>query len=106
MDALAVYQATKEARDRAINGEGPTLIETMTYRYGPHTMAGDDPTRYRTSDEDAEWEKKDPLVRFRKFLENKGLWSEEKEKLLNVLKTTSRKQLKRLTILQNKLFLI
>ena len=37
MDAL-VYQATKEARDRAINGEGPTLIETMTYRYGPHTM--------------------------------------------------------------------
>ena len=79
MDALAVYQATKEARDRAINGEGPTLIETMTYRYGPHTMAGDDPTRYRTSDEDAEWEKKDPLVRFRKFLENKGLWSEEKE---------------------------
>ena len=34
MDALAVYQATKEARDRAINGEGPTLIETMTYRYG------------------------------------------------------------------------
>ena len=79
MDALAVYQATKEARDRAINGEGPTLIETMTYRYGPHTMAGDDPTRYRTSDEDADWEKKDPLVRFRKFLENKGLWSEEKE---------------------------
>ena len=79
MDALAVYQATKEARERAINGEGPTLIETMTYRYGPHTMAGDDPTRYRTSDEDADWEKKDPLVRFRKFLENKGLWSEEKE---------------------------
>ena len=38
MDALVVYQATKEARDRAINGEGPTLIETMTYRYGPHTM--------------------------------------------------------------------
>ena len=41
MDALAVYQATKEARDRAVNGEGPTLIETITYRYGPHTMAGD-----------------------------------------------------------------
>ncbi|AYU54880.1 pyruvate dehydrogenase (acetyl-transferring) E1 component subunit alpha [Staphylococcus debuckii] len=79
MDPLAVYQATKEARDRAVNGEGPTLIETMTYRYGPHTMAGDDPTRYRTSDEDSEWEKKDPLVRFRKFLEDKGLWSEEKE---------------------------
>ena len=42
-------------------------------------MAGDDPTRYRTADLDNEWEKKDPLVRFRKFLEGKGLWNEEKE---------------------------
>lgn len=79
MDPLAVYAAVKEARERAINGEGPTFIETLTYRYGPHTMAGDDPTRYRTADLDNEWEKKDPLVRFRKFLESKGLWSEEKE---------------------------
>ena len=79
MDPLAVYAAVKEARERAINGEGPTLIETLTYRYGPHTMAGDDPTRYRTADLDNEWEKKDPLVRLRKFLEGKGLWSEEKE---------------------------
>ncbi|MDY0406017.1 pyruvate dehydrogenase (acetyl-transferring) E1 component subunit alpha [Virgibacillus sp. 179-BFC.A HS] len=79
MDVLAVYAATKHARERAINGEGPTLIETLTYRYGPHTMAGDDPTRYRTSDLDSEWEKKDPLVRFRTFLENKNLWSEEEE---------------------------
>ncbi len=79
MDPLAVYAATRDARERALNGEGPTLIETLTYRYGPHTMAGDDPTRYRTAELDNEWEKKDPLVRFRKFLENKGLWSEEKE---------------------------
>ncbi|MCM2533549.1 pyruvate dehydrogenase (acetyl-transferring) E1 component subunit alpha [Neobacillus pocheonensis] len=79
MDPLAVYAAVHDARERAINGEGPTLIETLTYRYGPHTMAGDDPTRYRTSDLDNEWEKKDPLVRFRKFLEKKNLWSEEKE---------------------------
>lgn len=79
MDILAVYAATKEARERAVRGEGPTLIETLTYRYGPHTMAGDDPTRYRTKDLDGEWEKKDPLVRFRKFLEAKGLWSEEEE---------------------------
>jgi pyruvate dehydrogenase E1 component alpha subunit len=79
MDPLAVYAATRDARERAINGEGPTLIETLTYRYGPHTMAGDDPTRYRTSDLDNEWEKKDPLVRFRKFLENKGIWNEEQE---------------------------
>jgi pyruvate dehydrogenase E1 component alpha subunit len=79
MDPLAVYVATKEARERAINGEGPTLIETLTYRYGPHTMAGDDPTRYRTKDLDNEWEKKDPLIRFRKYLEQKGLWSEDQE---------------------------
>ncbi|WP_232225592.1 pyruvate dehydrogenase (acetyl-transferring) E1 component subunit alpha [Oceanobacillus manasiensis] len=79
MDVLAVYAVTKHSRERAINGEGPTLIETLTYRYGPHTMAGDDPTRYRTEDLDNEWEKKDPLVRFRTFLEEKGIWSEEEE---------------------------
>lgn len=79
MDVLAVYAATKDARDRAVNGEGPTLIETLTYRFGPHTMSGDDPTRYRTDELDKEWEKKDPLVRFRKFLESKNLWSEEDE---------------------------
>ncbi|MBB6454959.1 pyruvate dehydrogenase E1 component alpha subunit [Salirhabdus euzebyi] len=79
MDVLAVYKAVRDARERAINGEGPSLIETVTYRYGPHTMAGDDPTRYRTEDLDNEWEKKDPLVRFRKLLEKKGLWSEEEE---------------------------
>ncbi|WP_101843743.1 pyruvate dehydrogenase (acetyl-transferring) E1 component subunit alpha [Halobacillus sp. Marseille-P3879] len=79
MDVLAVYAATKEARQRAVDGEGPTLIETMTYRYGPHTMAGDDPTRYRTEDMDSDWEEKDPIVRFRKFLEAKDLWSEDEE---------------------------
>src|SRR5690625_6455447 len=51
----------------------------MTYRYGPHTMAGDDPTRYRSEDLDSEWAKKDPLVRFRKYLESKELWTEEEE---------------------------
>lgn len=79
MDVLAVYQAVQEAKQRALNGEGPTLIETLTYRYGPHTMAGDDPTRYRTNEETGEWEKKDPLIRFRKYLENLNLWNEEEE---------------------------
>lgn len=78
MDPLAVYAATKEAREHAIE-EGPVLIETLTYRYGPHTMSGDDPTRYRTEDSENEWEKRDPLVRFRKYLEGKDLWSEEQE---------------------------
>lgn len=79
MDVLAMYAVTKHARDKAVRGEGPTLIEALTYRYGPHTMAGDDPTRYRTEDLDTEWEKKDPIVRFRTFLEGKGLWTEEEE---------------------------
>ncbi|WP_099223143.1 pyruvate dehydrogenase (acetyl-transferring) E1 component subunit alpha [Listeria costaricensis] len=79
MDPLAVYAATHFARERAVNGEGPTLIETLTYRYGPHTLSGDDPTRYRTKELDGEWELKDPIVRFRTFLEGKGLWNEEKE---------------------------
>nr|WP_106783941.1 pyruvate dehydrogenase (acetyl-transferring) E1 component subunit alpha [Lysinibacillus timonensis] len=79
MDALAVYVATRDARERAINGEGPTLIETVCYRYGPHTMSGDDPTRYRTTEIDNEWAAKDPIVRFRIYLEGKGLWSEAKE---------------------------
>ncbi|WP_428848677.1 pyruvate dehydrogenase (acetyl-transferring) E1 component subunit alpha [Shouchella clausii] len=79
MDVLAVYKATSDARKRALAGEGPTLIETLTYRYGAHSTSGDDPTRYRTSEEEDEWGKKDPLIRFRKFLESKNLWSEEKE---------------------------
>ncbi|MFA8437643.1 pyruvate dehydrogenase (acetyl-transferring) E1 component subunit alpha [Pueribacillus sp. YX66] len=79
MDPLAVYVVTKKARERALNGEGPTLIETLTYRYGPHTMAGDDPTRYRSDDLDNEWEKKDPIVRFRTYLQAKNLWTEEDE---------------------------
>ncbi|WP_059105015.1 pyruvate dehydrogenase (acetyl-transferring) E1 component subunit alpha [Shouchella shacheensis] len=79
MDVLAVYKTTADARKRALDGEGPTLIETLTYRYGAHSTSGDDPTRYRTSEEDDEWGKKDPLIRFRKFLEGKDLWSEEKE---------------------------
>ncbi|WP_086348179.1 pyruvate dehydrogenase (acetyl-transferring) E1 component subunit alpha [Candidatus Enterococcus clewellii] len=79
MDPLAVYTVAKEARDWAAAGNGPVLIETLTYRYGPHTLSGDDPTRYRSKEMDDEWQQKDPLVRFRNYLTEKGLWSEEKE---------------------------
>lgn len=79
MDIMAVYKASLEAVERARSGQGPTLIETITYRFGPHSMSGDDPTKYRTKDEQGDWEVKDPLVRFRRFLERKGLWNEEKE---------------------------
>lgn len=79
MDALAVYTVSKLAREWAANGNGPVLIETLTYRYGPHTLSGDDPKRYRSKDLDDEWEKKDPLIRMRKYMTDKGLWSEEQE---------------------------
>ena len=80
-DALAVYQAAKEAVDRARKGEGPSLIEAVTFRMGVHTTA-DDPSRYRTEDTVKVWEKKDPLIRFRTYLEGKKIWDEEKEDAL------------------------
>ncbi|WP_232700061.1 pyruvate dehydrogenase (acetyl-transferring) E1 component subunit alpha [Brevibacillus daliensis] len=79
MDVLAVIKATQVARERGIEGKGATLIEALTYRYGPHSMSGDDPTRYRTGEEQTEWEQRDPLIRFRKFMEAKGLWNEQEE---------------------------
>jgi pyruvate dehydrogenase E1 component alpha subunit len=71
-DVLAVYAASREAVDRAQAGEGPTLIECVTYRLGVHTTA-DDPTKYRTDEEVKAWEQKDPLTRFRAYLEKKSL---------------------------------
>jgi 2-oxoisovalerate dehydrogenase E1 component alpha subunit len=75
-DVLAVYQVTKEAVERARRGEGPTLIEALTFRMGPHSSS-DDPTRYRPGDEVEKWERRDPIARFTAFLEEKGLWTEE-----------------------------
>jgi pyruvate dehydrogenase E1 component alpha subunit len=68
-----------EAAERARRGEGPTLIEALTYRFGPHSMSGDDPTKYRTKEEEKQMETFDPLVRFRKYLTERGLWNEEIE---------------------------
>jgi pyruvate dehydrogenase E1 component alpha subunit len=71
-DVLAVYAASREAVDRARAGGGPTLIECVTYRLGMHTTA-DDPTKYRADEEVKAWEQKDPLTRFRVYLERKKL---------------------------------
>ncbi len=80
MDVLAVYKAVYDAAERGRKGQGPTLIEAITYRYGPHSLSGDDPTRYRTKDEAGEWEQqRDPLARYRKFLVRKKLWGDEDE---------------------------
>ena len=77
-DILAMYSATKNALERAYTGEGPTLIEADTYRLTMHTTA-DDPKKYRTDEEVAAWLGREPLIRFRKYLENKGIWDEAKQ---------------------------
>jgi 2-oxoisovalerate dehydrogenase E1 component len=75
MDPIAVYLTTRRAVDKARSGGGPTLIEAMTYRYGPHATA-DDPTLYRAQEEVEQWREKDPIERLRKFLEKRGEWDE------------------------------
>ena len=60
--------------DRARRGDGPTLIEAVTFRMGGHSSS-DDPTRYRDPGLVAEWERRDPIARFRTYLRGKGLLS-------------------------------
>jgi pyruvate dehydrogenase E1 component alpha subunit len=74
-DVFAVYNVVKEAVARARAGEGPTLVEAVTYRLGAHTTA-DDPTRYVPPDELERHRARDPLLRFAAFLEQRGLWDE------------------------------
>ena len=81
-DPLAMFVATQEALERARKGEGPTLIEAVTYRLMMHTTA-DDPKKYRSDEEVEDWKKKDPLPRFRKYLESKGIWDARKQKALD-----------------------
>lgn len=66
-DVLAVFAATSAAVERARKGGGPTFIETITYRMGPHTTT-DDPTKYRTSEEVEGWRHRDPILRIEKYL--------------------------------------
>ena len=77
-DLFAVMAATKEAVEKARSGGGPTFIEGVTFRFGPHTTA-DDPTKYRTEEEIEPWKPRDPFVRLRLYLKGKGLWNEEAE---------------------------
>ena len=66
-DILAVVAATRIALDRARRGDGPTLIEAVTYRMGPHTTA-DDPTRYRPAGDLERWARLDPIARLEALL--------------------------------------
>ncbi len=75
-DVLAVLAVTRYAAERARNGHGPTFIEAVTYRMGPHTTS-DDPTRYRDAEQFAVWKERDPIDRLLRTLEHRGLATPE-----------------------------
>ncbi len=78
-DPLEVYQAVKEAADRGRRGEGPTLVETVSYRLTPHS-SDDDDRSYRARDEVADAKAKDPIITFVAYLKENGILNDELEK--------------------------
>jgi len=80
-DIFASYRVMKEAIERAITEGKPTFIEAVTYRLGDHTTA-DDARRYRDQAELDGWVKKDPLIRIRRYLDSRKLWSDGKQAAL------------------------
>lgn len=80
-DVFAVHEAMKEARRLALSDGGrPVLIEAMSYRVSHHSTS-DDSFAYRARIEVEDWKRRDnPIIRLRKWLENQGLWNEDKEK--------------------------
>lgn len=80
-DAVAIYRAVRDAVSRAAEGGGPTLIEALTYRYGPHTTS-DDPTKYRPAGEAEAWRERDALHLLSQSLRTFGLWDDELETAL------------------------
>jgi pyruvate dehydrogenase E1 component alpha subunit len=80
-DVFAVYAAASEAIERTRRGEGPWLIEAVTYRLGDHTTA-DDASRYRAEEELEKWEGRDPILRLRRYLVEQELWDDDQETVL------------------------
>jgi pyruvate dehydrogenase E1 component alpha subunit len=82
MDVLATYVMVKDAMDRARNGGGPTFIEGLCYRFGPHTTS-DNPDLYRSPEEvEKAMKESDPIARFHNYLVKKKLWDSGQEKRL------------------------
>ena len=75
-DVLAVYAATQKARELALSENCPVLIEAMTYRLAAHSTS-DDPSGYRSKEEEARWQLKDPILRFQRWLDAKGWYNEK-----------------------------
>ncbi|KGK00069.1 thiamine pyrophosphate-dependent dehydrogenase E1 component subunit alpha [Thalassotalea sp. ND16A] len=80
-DLLAVLKATQEARDYVINENKPMLIEAMSYRLGAHSTS-DDPSGYRTREEEAKYAKHDPILRMKNWMLAQNWWDEEQETVL------------------------
>lgn len=81
MDVLACAYVMREAVARARSGFGPALVEMLVYRYGAHSSSDDD-RGYRPRAEVEAWKRRDPLVRYRRFLERRGLWDDAAEEAL------------------------
>ncbi|WNL40437.1 thiamine pyrophosphate-dependent dehydrogenase E1 component subunit alpha [Halomonas sp. PAMB 3232] len=77
-DALAVFEATRQARGIAVEQNKPVLIEAMSYRLAAHSSS-DDPSGYRAKSEEETWRLKDPVLRFRKWLTHQGWWSDDEQ---------------------------
>jgi 2-oxoisovalerate dehydrogenase E1 component alpha subunit len=80
-DLFAVADEVGRAVARARSGDGPSLVEALTYRIGPHSTT-DDARRYRSEEEVGRWRARDPLARVRRYLEAQGAWDEEAEQAL------------------------
>lgn len=77
-DILAVLKATQLARAYAVKESKPVLIEAMSYRLGAHSTS-DDPSGYRTKEEEAQWQRYDPILRMKNWLVNQNWWDETQE---------------------------
>lgn len=92
-DPLACYAVTAKAAERARTGAGPTLIEAVTYRMGPHTTS-DDPSRYRSQAEVAHWAALDPIPRYRNYLRHVGVWNERLDERVQARSARMRTELR------------
>jgi 2-oxoisovalerate dehydrogenase E1 component alpha subunit len=81
-DPLEVYKVVKEAAERGRRGEGPSLIETISYRLTPHS-SDDDDRSYRAPDEVAKAKTKDPIITFGAYLKETSVMNDELEKAIN-----------------------
>ena len=92
-DVLACFAVMAEAAQRAREGGGPTLIEAITYRLGPHTTS-DDPTRYRSQEEVDHWLARDPIPRYRAYLQSVEVWTERLEERVSAKSKRLRTELR------------